>query len=126
MKFTLSLLPDVLAVCRLPAGAALPDWAAGGNLLVFVWTEESLSLVCPAAGVPEDAQAERGWRALKVQGPLDFSLVGVLAELAGVLADAGVSIFAVSSFETDYVLVKESWLEGALHALRRVGHRVVG
>ena len=82
--------------------------------------------MCDDANVPEGIHAERGWCALKVQGPLDFALVGVLAALATVLADAGVSIFAISTFDTDYILVKEEKLSASLQALRQAGHIVNG
>ncbi|MBU1660753.1 MAG: ACT domain-containing protein, partial [Chloroflexi bacterium] len=106
MNFTLTLLPDHLAICQLPADAPFPPWARGENLFALVRTADELSVVCDDANLPEGIRTERGWRALKVHGPLDFSLVGVLAELATVLADAGVSIFAISTFDTDYLLVK--------------------
>jgi hypothetical protein len=80
--------------------------------------------VCPAARVPDDVRAERGWRALAVAGPLDFALTGVLAALAGPLADAGVSIFAIATYDTDYVLVRADRLADAVGALRAAGHRV--
>ena len=83
-----------------------------------------MTVVCAAARVPADARAERGWRALRVAGPLDFALTGVLAAVAVPLADAGVSIFAVSTFDTDYVLVRADRLEAAVAALRAAGHRV--
>lgn len=121
--FELTLLPQCLAVCRLAPGAPLPGWAAG-ELLAITRTATELSLVCDQAGVPAGVTAESGWRALRVAGPLDFSLTGVLAALAVPLAAAGVSIFALSTFDTDYVLVKEAALPAALEALRRAGHRV--
>ena len=81
-------------------------------------------MVCEEASVPENIPAERGWRALKVQGPLAFSMVGVLAELSSLLAGAGVSIFVLSTFDTDYLLVKEEKLEAAVRALIEAGHQV--
>ncbi|MBN1147864.1 MAG: ACT domain-containing protein [Anaerolineales bacterium] len=121
----LSLLPERLAVCRLAADAPFPEWARPGDLLALVRTREELSVVCNERYVPPEIKAERGWRALQAGGPLDFSLVGVLASIAGPLAEAGVSIFALSTYETDYVLVKESFLERALEALDRAGFLVI-
>ncbi len=121
----LVLLPDQLAVCRLNADAPYPDWARPGDLLALVRTRDELSIVCPERFVPPDIKSERGWRAFQVQGQLDFSLVGILAAIAAPLAQAGVSIFALSTFDTDYVLVKEDTLEDATHALEQAGFLVM-
>jgi uncharacterized protein len=118
----LTLLSSKLAVCRLSAEAQIPDWAyPGGELLAIVRTRDELSVVCEQRFVPPQIKAERDWRALKVQGPLDFSQVGVLAALALPLAQAGVSIFAISTFDTDYVLVKDQVLGQAVQILRQSG-----
>ena len=120
----LVVLPDLLAVCRLPPGSFYPSWVAGCEFQSVTRTTDETSVVCPAAAVPADVQVEPGWRALKVGGPLDFGLTGVLLSIARCLAEAGVSIFAMSTYDTDYVLVKESLLEEAVAALEAAGHRV--
>ena len=122
----LHLLEEQLAVCRLDAAAELPEGFRGGGFWSITRTQSELSLVCAEELAPAGARIEHGWRCLMVKGPLDFSLVGILAELAGVLAGAGVSIFAISTFDTDYLLVKSADLEAALAALRKAGHRVGG
>lgn len=122
----LTLIPDHLAVCRLPADAPVPVWVQSEELYAIVRTPEELSIVCNEDAVKPNITAERGWRALKVQGPLDFSQIGVLASLATPLAEAGVSIFVISTFETDYVLVKEGSLDQALQALRQAGSIIRG
>jgi hypothetical protein len=121
----LTVLPDVLAVCRLPAGAASPPWLEGETFAAVTRTPEETSVVCRAEVVPQGVRAEPGWRALRVAGPLDFALTGVLLSLLGPLADAGVSVFALSTFDTDVVLVREAALDDALAALADAGHRVV-
>ncbi len=121
----LIILPDRLAVCHLPADADFPEWARPGDLLALVRTRDELSVVCAERYVPPDVRAERGWRSIQVQGPLDFALVGVLASIAAPLARAGVSIFALSTYETDYVLVKEDSLERAVAALNQAGFLVM-
>ena len=121
---SLTLLSTRLALCRLASDAAAPAWAQRGEFCSITRTAEELSVVCGEAGVPEDVRCERGWRAFKVAGPLDFALVGVLARLATPLAAAGVSVFAVGTFDTDYVLVKEECLERAVSALTAAGHHV--
>jgi hypothetical protein len=119
MGLKLRVLPEVLAVCRLAPDAALPDWIdTSAGFLTISRTPDELSLVCDRERVPEGVRAERGWRAFKVEGPLDFALTGILAALAGPLADAGISIFAISTFDTDYLLVRESTLGQAIAVLR--------
>jgi hypothetical protein len=123
----LRLLTGELAVARLAPSARLPPWAAvarSGTLVSWTRTPDELSVVCAAAAVPPVVTAERGFRALAVVGPLDFSLTGVLAALATPLAEAGVSLFALSTYDTDYVLVRATQLRLALTALRRAGHTV--
>lgn len=121
---TLHLLPGRLAVCRLPAGDPLPAWALGHPFWSATRTPAETSVVCPVEAVPYGVRAESGWRALGVDGPLDFGLTGVLATLAAPLAAAGVPIFAVSTYDTDYLLVPEATLDRALATLETAGHRV--
>jgi hypothetical protein len=90
----------------------------------IVRTDEELSVVCAAEDASSDAEVSRGWRALKVAGPLDFALTGVLASLAEPLSEAGISIFAISTFDTDYILVKEADLDRAVEVLSDAGHAV--
>ena len=121
----LVILPERLAVCRLPVDAATPDWAHPGELLALVRTADELSIVCTERFVPPDVRAERTWRAIQVQGPLEFSMVGVLASIAVPLARVGISIFVLSTFDTDYVLVKEETLDRAVSALTQSGFLVM-
>lgn len=121
----LFILPDRLAVCRLSADAPFPEWAYPGDLLALVRSRDELSVVCAERFVPPEVRAERGMRALMVQGPLDFSLTGVLASIAVPLARAGVSIFSISTYDTDYILVREESLERAVNALGQAGFLVL-
>lgn len=109
----LSALAPTLAVCRLDAKASIPEWATRGVFFSVSRTDEELSVVCEEALVPEGIQCEKNWRALKVAGPLDFALTGILASIASPLAEAGISLFAVSTFDTDYILVKSQDFERA-------------
>ncbi len=120
----LEVLPWVLAVCRLGADAALPDWALSSAFLSMTRTSDELSVVCPQEAVPPEIRCEKGWRCLRVEGPLDFSEVGILASLTAVLATADISLFAISTFDTDYLLVKEDDLQMAAIELEEAGHRV--
>ena len=120
----LTVLEDRLAVCRLDAASDAPPRTDPTGLFSVTRTPDELSVVCAEELAPEDARCERGWRALKLEGPFEFTEVGVLASVAAPLAEAGVGIFAVSTFDTDYVLVKEEQLEVAAAALRAREHEV--
>ncbi len=121
----LRVLPGSLAVARLDPGDDVPEWAWTGPVTSVTRTETELSILCAEEAVPEDVTAARRWRALQVTGPLDFGLVGVLARITETLATVEVSIFAVSTYDTDLVLVPEGELSRAVEALARAGYRVV-
>lgn len=122
---TLHLLPGRFAICRLDPAAPVPPWAEGGGFTSVTRTSDELSVICPDVRVPGDAACERGWRCLQVEGPFDFGAVGVLASLAAPLAEAAVPLLACSTYDTDYLLVKEADLSRAAEALRGAGHRMV-
>lgn len=121
---TLTPLPGSYAICQLESGAPLPEWATRGPLWSVTRTATELSIVCDASAVPPVVRAHGPWRALMVRGPLALDLTGVLAGLASPLAAAGISLFAVSTYDTDYLLVREADVERAVAALQRAGHRV--
>lgn len=121
----LSVLEDRLAICRLEPDSEVPDWATEAGFFSVTRTPDELSIVCTEGNVPNEVQFETGWRALVVEGPLDFSLVGVLVSLLEPLAEAGISVFAVSTYDTDYVMVNEDHLDFAIAALRDNGHEIV-
>jgi hypothetical protein len=126
---TLQLLPQLYAICRLDSTSEAPAWAlrAGDDALRSITrTNEELSIVCPSSDVPADAMVRREdrFRALKVVGPLDFALTGVIGSLVAPLATSKVSVFTISTFDTDYLLVRDHDLPRALAALESAGHRV--
>jgi hypothetical protein len=120
----LTLLPQMFAICRLPPDAAVPAWATSGALTSVTRTSAELSIVCAQASVPTGVQAEPHWRCVAVAGPLDFSLTGIMASLAAPLAAAGISLFALSTYDTDYLLIKDDQVARAVAALTRAGHHV--
>lgn len=124
MSLLLSVLPDRLAICRLPADSPIPAPPAEGGLWSITRSCDELSLVLPESEAPAEGRVEPGWRAIQVAGPLDFSLTGILAALASPLAEAGISLFAISTYDTDYVLVREVDLERTQVVLRAAGHRM--
>jgi len=122
----LYVLDELYAIVRLEPDADLPEWLRGGHFWSATRTDSELSLVCREEDVPRDASAERGWCALELAGPLDFSLTGVVAALVTPLAEAEVPIFILSTFETDYLLVRERDLHRSVEALTGAGHEVDG
>ena len=122
-QFTLEVVSGRYAVCQLDAVAEVPGWVSGAVTSV-TRTPAELSIICSEECVPRDVRSESGWRCLRVVGPLEFSMVGVIASLTGVLADAGVSVFVVSTFDTDCLLVKQAHLEMAVKSLTSAGHSV--
>ena len=126
-KRTLKLkkLDGRVAVCRLEPSSVVPAWATGAAFFSITRTADELSIVCPEGDVPDGIKREGGWRVLALEGPFEFSEVGVLASVLEPLAEAGVSIFALSTYDTDYVLVGEEGLERAISALVERGHEVV-
>ena len=120
----LSLLEGRLAICRLDANQPIPAWAGAGGFCSITRTAVELSIVCDEDRVPAEVRQEAGWRAFRVEGPLPFDATGILAAIAAPLAAAGVPIFAVSTFDTDYVLVKDADARRGAEALAAAGHRV--
>jgi nitrilase len=114
------------AVCKLPPDSAVPAWATASVVCSVTRTVEELSVVCRQEMVPTGIQAEVDWRCLRVAGVMPFTLVGVLASLTRPMAAAGVGVFAVSTFDTDYLFFKEAEFQTAVAALRRAGHSVQG
>lgn len=111
-----------LAVCRLPADASVPAWATADAFFSVTRTSGELSIICGEELVPDGVQAEKGWAAFQLEGPFAFSLTGVLESFLQPLAAAQIPVFAVSSFDTDYVLIKHENLASAEGALRGAGH----
>ena len=104
---------------------AMPPWSSESRFLSVIRTPDEHSLVCETLLVPANIEQESGWACLKVEGILDFSLTGILAGVAAALAESAVSVFAVSTFNTDYMLVKRDKLETATAALRLAGYAIV-
>ncbi len=121
IEITLAWLLGRFAVCRLDPSVPIPGWALGGpDFLSITRSEAELSIVAADALVPAEVTAERGWAAMRVVGQLDFSIVGVLATLTGVLAEAEIPCFAISTYDTDYILVKQQEADRAAKALGAV------
>jgi len=120
----LVVLQQNFAVCRFGPTALVPGWVDGGAFWSVSRTPDELSIVCQESLIPSGVKAEIGFSCLKVVGPLEFSTVGVLAALTNPLAAAGISLLAISTFDTDYLLVRQTDLPDAIDALRESGHVV--
>jgi hypothetical protein len=120
-----SVMKGTWAVVRLGPTVMTPSWAADAPGFVSITrTHEELSVVCPASAVPDDVRVESGWAILRLEGPFAFQQVGILASFAAPLAAASISLFAISTFDTDYILVKSADLPAACEALTAAGHEL--
>lgn len=124
-KQTLATLPQVFTIHSLDAGADIPAQVFRESVYFIGKTHEELSLVVPQTVVLDSEESDGDWRALEILGPLELSMVGIMAHIGSVLAKAKVSIFVVSTFETDYFLVKQRDLNNATEALEKDGYKVI-
>ena len=112
-------------ICKLDAAAAIPDWAATGAFSSITRTSDELSIVCEEANIPPDTRVERGFSCLQLEGPFDFQAVGVLKSFLDPLAQSGVPIFALSTYDTDWILIQDKHWENALSVLIDAGHEMI-
>jgi len=122
---TLDLLKGEWSIARLPAAEPVPNWAWSEVFSSVSRTSDELSIIAPSQQVPSSVKSEAGFRVLAVRGPLAFDAKGILADLAGAIADADVSLLALSTFDTDILLVHQQDLAAAAAALESRGHHVV-
>jgi hypothetical protein len=124
LKLTLIILRETFAICRLDKDAPIPDWAFQGGLFSITSTKEELSIVCPQINVPKGIVCNQGWSCLKVKGPLDLSSTGIISSIASTLGRESISLFSISTYDTDYVMIKEKDLEKAVFALTGASQRI--
>ena len=124
-KLKFSRLSGSFAICRLNPGAVIPDWAPHGSFFSVTSSAEELSVVCAETQVPAHVAHEGDWACLKLEGPFPFSETGILTSFVQPLSERAIPVFAISTFDTDYVLVKCGWLDRAVEALRDAGHEEV-
>jgi len=124
LKLTLTLLPESFAICRLDPDAPIPEWAYSQPFCSITRTADELSIVCKESNSPSGIKCEKDFSCLKIEGKLDFSEIGILASLTTTLANASVSIFAISTYDTDYLLVKQRDLKNAMQVLQQAGHQI--
>jgi uncharacterized protein len=122
---TLRLLKEKYGVCRLDKNESFPSWASASNFYSITKTMDELSVVCAQNSIPNDVKCEKDWRILKIEGPLDFSLIGILSKISSILAQKGISIFAISTYDTDYILIKDKDIDNAIEALTNENYEVI-
>ena len=122
---TMKLLKEKYGVCRLDKNELIPKWAQNSDFFSITKTCDELSIVCSEDDIPIDIKCEKDWRILKIEGPLDFSLIGILASISTILAQSGISIFAISTYDTDYILVKNKNIGDAIQALTKERYEVI-
>ncbi len=125
-KLKFRVISGSFAICRLPAADPVPEWAKGGPFTSVTRTSEELSVICPADRVPSQYKPETPWFCLELEGPFAFSQVGILYSFIQPLVQSGVPIFAVSTYDTDYILIEDNFRLSALQALQSAGHRILG
>lgn len=122
MKIT--LLTEIFAICRLNPDEPIPEWAWRNSFSSITKTNDELSIICGQNSIPEEVAKNINWRCLKIAGPLDFSAVGILNSITQPLAKEGISILAISTYETDYFFVRAEQLPETLKILRQEGHKI--
>lgn len=122
---TMKLLKEKFGVCRLDKNELIPEWSKTSDFFSITRTSDELSIVCPQNNIPSDIKCENDWRILKVEGPLDFSLIGILSSISTILAQNKISIFAISTYDTDYILVKDKDIESAINVLSNENYEVI-
>lgn len=122
---TMELMKGLYGVCRLNRDEVLPGWAFQSSFYSITKTSDELSIICSQDNIPKDIRCEKDWRILRIEGPLDFSLIGILSSISTILAQKGISIFAVSTYDTDYILVKDKHIDIAIDALSAEKHEVI-
>lgn len=117
IKLQMKLLDGTFGVCRLKREDNIPSWCLQSKVYSITRTEDELSILCDLRFIPQEIKCEKPWKALKLEGPLDFSLIGILSRISGLLAKNSISIFAISTYDTDYILVKEKDIDNAIKVL---------
>jgi hypothetical protein len=123
-QLQLSLLKDKYGLCTLPNTAPIPDWALTQSLASITRTEKELTIVCRLEILPSQYQSDLNWRCFKIDGSFDLNQIGVISSISSPLADAGISIYVISTYDTDYFLIKEQNLEKTISVLSNSGHYI--
>ena len=124
-KLNLKLLKGKYSVCRINKDDEIPKWIFNEEFFSITKTEDELSIVCLQDKIKDDVLCERNWKVLKIEGPLDFSLIGILSKISTLMANNNISIFAISTYDTDYILIKEESIDKAIELLINNNYNVI-
>lgn len=124
-KLKMKLLKGSFGICRLDSNSSIPNWIDYEKFLSITKTDDELSIVCSEDGIPNNIKCEKNWNVIKVEGPLDFSLIGILSSISTILSKENISIFAISTYDTDYILVKNKDLQKSIDALSKQGYEFI-
>lgn len=124
-RLTLKLLDETYGVCSLEKDSEISPWIVEGNFLSITKTDEELSIVCEEKNISEGIKYEGGWKILKIEGKLDFALVGILAKISNIMAENNISIFAISTYDTDYILIKLNNINKAVELLKKENYNII-
>ena len=122
---TMKLIKEKYGVCRINPNELIPEWAQNSDFFSITKTCDELSIVCSQDAIPNDIKCEKDWKILKIEGPLDFSLVGILSSISTILAQKGISIFAISTYDTDYIFVKNKDIDNAIESLIKERYEII-
>ena len=122
---TMKLMKGLYGVCRLNRDEAIPEWVFQSSFYSITKTLDELSVVCSQDNIPDEIKCEKDWRILRVEGPLDFSLIGILSSISTTLANKGISIFVISTYDTDYIFVKDKKVDMAIDALLAEKYEII-
>lgn len=123
-KLSIQFLAGRYAICRLSSNDSIPNWIDLQHFYSITKTDDELSIVCSEYGIPDSVIAEKDWKILKIIGPLDFSLVGILSKISTLLADSKISIFSISTYDTDYILIKTTDVDNTINILNNANYTV--
>jgi len=124
-QLQLSLLKETYGICVFPSNAIIPEWALMTSLCSITRTKKDLTIVCPQNIIPPDSESDLNWRCFRIDGTFDLNQIGVISSLAAPLAQADISIFVISTYDTDYILVKDQKVEHAVSVLIDYGHMII-
>jgi hypothetical protein len=121
-KLKLSTLKDSFSICKLDPSSDIPSWAWEGDFFSITRTTDELSIICDCKNIPEKMKCEHNWQVLMIEGPFEFEEIGILHSITKPLAEAEISLLTISTYDTDYILIKEGHYEEAIKSLERAGH----
>ena len=124
-KLQLTLLNEIFGICRYENSIPIPDWAATTMMCSVTRTKKELTIVCPKMIIPAESDCDCNWRCFRIDGGFDLDEIGVIASVSVPLAEAGISIYVVSTYDTDYFLVKDIAAEKAFAVLKDSGHKII-